>query len=477
LLPRLLLLAAVLLAFGASVTHGFHFDDQTVVHGPQWGAWQTRPLTWLSFEANFRIGQHPAPWHLVNLAAHFAAVLLLYEWLLLAATPAAALLGALIFAVHPIQAEAVAYVYSRATLFSTAFSLACIVLWLRGRRWASLACYALALLSKEDCVTVPLVILLFELFPTKPPGNERRAGLEPRRTGWIAAMVGLAFLAGLRTLLATRVAGSNAGFTAGISPAQYLSMQGFVIVRDLRLLLVPHGFTIDPQIQASLWLALTCWLLIAVSIVFAAREPWRSRGAIFWLCGFILLIPSSSIFPAADLAADHRMYLPMIGFAACAGILLARLPAIAGAAAIIVLILVSAARMSVWSDDRKLWSEAVERAPDKLRPRIQLARAMDPSQALRILQEAQSRYPDNVDLHDELGRVYLQLGQPAAALGEFGQVLGRHPGDPHAINNRGVALQALGQSAAAREDFERALKLNPCFEEARKNLGLAPCAR
>ena len=113
----------VVLAFGASASHGFHFDDYEVVHGASWSEFQTRPITWLSFEANHALGENPILWHLVNLAAHIAAVLLLYELLLLWA-PGAALLAAAIFAIHPIQAESVAYVYSRATLFSTALSLA-----------------------------------------------------------------------------------------------------------------------------------------------------------------------------------------------------------------------------------------------------------------------------------------------------------------------------------------------------------------
>jgi tetratricopeptide (TPR) repeat protein len=463
LLSRLLLAAAVLVAFGASVTHGFHLDDALVIHGPHWTAWQTRPLTWLSFEANYRIGAHPALWHLVNVAAHLAAVLLLYELLLTVAPPFAALLGALVFAVHPIQAEAVAYVYSRATLFSTAFSLAAILFWLRDRRWYALACFALALLSKEDCVTVPLVLLLLD----------RLKG----RMRWLAAMLGLAFLAGVHTLLATRAAGSGAGFTAGISPAHYLLMQGYVIARYLRLLVIPYGFSIDPEIQASLWVCVACWLAIAISIWIAARQPWRSRGGKWWLAGFILLIPSSSIFPATDLAADHRMYLPMLAFATLIGLLLARLPAYATAVPIVVLILISASRMSVWADNGKLWSEAVEQAPDKLRPRLQLARALEPERALGVLEEAHTRFPGDVDVDDEIGRVYLQLGKPEMALAEFGTVLGQRPSDPHAMNNRGVALRAIGQEAAAREDFQRALKIDPCFEEARRNLGLSLCAR
>ena len=456
--PRVLLSVAVLLAYGASVTHGFHFDDYSIVNGPAWTAWQTRPLTYLSFVANARIGTHPALWHMVNVTAHLAVVLLLFELLRRLMTQEAALLGAAVFAVHPIQAESVAYVYSRATLFSTGFSIAAGLLWISGRRWWAVGCFALALLAKEDCATVPLVILLIE---------GRDIG---RNLASFCSLAALALASGVHTLLVTRaVSGSGAGFTAGVSFSTYALDQGYVILRYLRLIVIPYGFTLDPEIQVSIAIAVASWIAVALLILWAAR---KNR---WFLAGLILLIPSSSIFPLADLAADHRMYLPMAAFAGCAGIYLARLPRAIGIIAIILLIGFSSERMMVWASDERLWTEAAERAPDKLRPRLQLARALEPARALRELHEAQLRYPNNAQIDEELGRVYLVQGQPAMALAEFGKVLGQLPDDPHAINNRGVALLSLGQADAAKQDFERALKLNPCLEEARQNLGLASC--
>ncbi len=455
----MLLSVAVLLAYGASVTHGFHFDDYSIVNGPVWAAWQTRPLTYLSFAMNARIGTHPALWHLVNVLTHLLVVLLLFELLRKRVTREAALLGAAVFAVHPIQAESVAYVYSRATLFSTGFSIAACLLWTRGRRWGAVGCFALALLSKEDCATVPLVILLFE-------GKHIRGKFTS-----LGSMLALALASGVHTLLVTRsLAGSGAGFTAGISPSVYALAQGYVILRYLRLIILPYGFTIDPEINLSLALAILSWIALALLTAWAARKhKW-------FLAGLILLIPSSSIFPLADLAADHRMYLPMAAFAGCAGIYLARLPRAAGIIAIALLTGISSQRMMVWASDERLWTEAVERAPEQLRPRIQLARSLEPPRALQELRNAQQRYPNSTEIDEELGRVYLKQGQPALALAEFGKVLGQKPDDPHAINNRGVALLSLGQADAAKQDFERALKFAPCLREARANLGLPPCA-
>ncbi len=465
--PRALLSVAVLLAFGASATHGFHFDDYSLIHGPAWTAWQTRPVTWASFLVNSRVSSHPALWHLVNLAAHLGAVLLLYELFLTRLSPSAALLGAAVFAVAPIQAESVAYVYSRATLFSTAFSIATCLLWVRNRRWWAVGVFALALLSKEDCATVPLVILLFE-------AAHGRAGMRKKLVP-MGAMLLLAGFVAIATLQATLVTpGSGAGFSAGVSPGSYLLDQGFVILRYLRLVIVPYGFTIDPEIHVSPTAAIASWAVLAGLAALAARD---ARNNLWFVAGLILLIPSSSVVPLADLAADHRMYLPMAAFAAGAGLWLARLPRFGGLAVILLLIGLSAGRMSVWASDKTLWTEAVERAPGKLRPRIQLARAVEPPQALEVLMKAAAMHPGDVDVNQAMGRVYLQMGQPQLALAEFGQVLGRRPDDAHAMNNRGAALLAMGQNEAAKQDFERALKKDPCLAEARQNLGLPPCSQ
>lgn len=468
--PRLLLCVAVLLAFGSSITHGFHFDDFAVLNGPHWTAWQTRPLTWLTFELNSLGGTHPALWHAVNLAVHVVCVLALYQ-LLSEIDPAIAFVSAALFAVHPIQAEAVAYVYARATLISTMFSLGSLLLWIREHRWWAVVCFAAALLGKEDAVTLPLALLLIMEWDPWRSASKRIAA---RTAAPIATMLALSLTLGIRTLLATQhTAGSGAGFSSPVGWTHYLLEQGPVILRYLRLLFIPYGFTIDPSIQFSAAACAAAWLLLALIVFVVTRTP----AAKWVLAGLILLIPSSSVFPAADLAADHRMYLPMIAFAPAIGTALIRLPKLAPLAAVIALILVSAERMSVWASDEALWTEAMRRAPEKLRPQLQLARTLPPKQALTLLQRAEATHPANPEVEAELGRTYLALGDPQSALQQFGLVLAQKPEDATAVNNRGVALRALGQSEVAEQDFRRALKLEPCMVEARRNLGWKPCSR
>src|SRR5580658_11259134 len=112
---RLILVAAALAAFGASLGSGFHFDDYAIFADrfltsstgwlDVWSLRQTRPLTYLSFWLNYQLGRtDPLGYHLVNLALHIGAVLLAYECLRRLIDERAALVAAALFAVHPFQA-------------------------------------------------------------------------------------------------------------------------------------------------------------------------------------------------------------------------------------------------------------------------------------------------------------------------------------------------------------------------------------
>jgi Tfp pilus assembly protein PilF len=160
----------------------------------------------------------------------------------------------------------------------------------------------------------------------------------------------------------------------------------------------------------------------------------------------------------------------MIGFAACLGILLERVRPVYLAPLLLALVYLSFVRTEVWRSEESLWTDAVQKAPAKVRPRIQLARAVEPQRALEILEQARSIAPDNPQIPSEAGRVYLSLGKPVEALPEFGRALALQPGNADALNNRGAALLALGQKDAAVQDFERALARDPCQFNALLNL-------
>lgn len=455
------MLTAALAAFGASLGSGFHFDDYAIFSDASlqstrgwleiWSLRQTRPLTYLSFWLN---GRDPVAMHAVNLLLHLTAVLLAFECLRRLLPERVALIAAAIFAVHPLQAESVDYIWGRSIVLAAVFCFASMLAWITGRRWLAVALFAAALLAKEEVAAFPVFLLILDHRRDRPK---------------IAIMLALALAAGLRVIYATAVTpGAPAGVQAGITPWHYFLAQGVVIWRYIRMLAVPFGFTVDPEIAVPpVAVGLAGWAAIGLGLAVAPLGKLRP-----WLAGaVVLLLPSSSIFPAADLAADRRMYLPLFAFAAAGAMLMARahwrwVPVTAVAAFAVL----GMARTQVWLSDERLWREAVEAAPDKVRPRIQLSRNVPPAEGLQLLAGARRLAPNDPSVAAETGKALLASGQPAQALSEFGRALALAPRDANNYNNRGVALAALGQDAAARLDFQRALALDPALAAARDNL-------
>jgi hypothetical protein len=415
-----------------------------------WSLSRTRPLTNLTFWLNYQVGgRDPLGYHAVNLLLHLGAVLVAYSCLRRLVSKRAAWVAAAIFAVHPLQAQSVDYVWSRNTLLSTLLCLAALFTWLQGRHWIAVLWFGAALLARESVATFPLALLLLDRKDLKP----------------IGAMAGLAAAAGAHRLL---VLAHAPGGGSGISTGHYLLAQGRVILRYLRLLIVPYGFTIDPDIRIPpLWLGVLAWAAVLALAWLAWKRKW------LWpLAGLVLLLPRASIFASPDLALDSRMYFPLFAFAAAVAVLLERwnVPAPAAAALVGVLAILSISRTAIWASDEALWREAVKRAPEKVRPRIQLARDLRASDALEVLAAARRMAPQDPRIAAETGRVLLSQGQAEAALEEFSHAVAADPHNAQNFNGRGVAFGMLGQTAAARADFVRALELDPGLEEARENL-------
>jgi protein O-mannosyl-transferase len=464
----ILLLAVA--AFGTALQAPFHLDDFSLFQNPSITnpeGWkdvfrldQTRPLTWFSYWANYQLaGTNPVLWHAVDLVLHLLATCLVFDCLRRILPREAAIIASAIFAVHPIQTESVVYVFARGTEMATLFSLLVLREWLKGRHWLAVLWFIPALLAKEECVSLPLFLALLHLSISR-----NRREFAP-----VGVMLLLSLAAGLRVLFALSVTpGAYAGQNIAISPLAYLGSQGYAILRYLQLLIVPYGFTIDPDIPlAPQWWA---WIIL-IGLIALSFRYFRAAGPGFWfLGGLVLLIPSSSIFPAIDLAADRRMYLPLVAFAACLALLLQRVPRPVLAGIAVALLAISYTRVHVWSSNQALWREAMYYAPNKIRPRIQLARHVESTEAIRLLSETKNFAARDPQVASELGRVLLEANRPVEALREFGLALAQNPNSPQFLTNRGVALAALGQNQAAADDFVRALERDECFFEANLNL-------
>jgi tetratricopeptide (TPR) repeat protein len=296
-------------------------------------------------------------------------------------------------------------------------------------------------------------------------------------------------LAAARLFYAGRVTeGSGFAFNLGpITPTTYLLTQARSFWEYARLVAVPadlnfdRDFTLSTGFDTSTWLA---WIALAVAILAAGVGLRKQRHLYWFLGGLLLLAPTSSFVPLADLIAERRMYLPLVSFSLFLGFVLdwalKNAPGgsrrFAPVALALVLTAVSFGRSRVWQNEESLWRNTVAKSPGKARPKLQLARALAEKgpaatpERLALLQQAREIAPENPDVALELGVFQLQSGSPAEALAEFERAVAAEPGDAQIQANRGAALYLLGRLPEAEAALQQALKLDACNFDARNNL-------
>ena len=349
-------LLVVLVAVGTfanSVLNGFAYDDNTILEGnpvvtegrvfdaltsPYWpqvvnGAGLYRPVTLSSFALEWRLWNgHPAGFHLVNLAVHTAVSLLVFLLILEVSATLPALVGAALFAAHPVHSEAVANVVGRAELYSALFVLgACLIFWKgRGlsspRRVARLlgigALYMVGLGSKEMAATLPALLVLMALFR-----SEKGRITDRVRTDLPIFLLTGALLAafmGARFLMLGSFSGEEpAPALMGLSAGQRVLTSLAVWPQYFRLLVFPLDLVVD-YAPAVLFPALT-WgpdvvlgLFMILSAATATIFLWpRERLVAFGIAWFgIAILPVTNLLiPTGVLLAERTLYLPSVGLA------------------------------------------------------------------------------------------------------------------------------------------------------------------
>lgn len=386
--PLAWLLLATALAYLNALAAGFQFDDFNIIVDNHrvhtlaaWWAQMpgTRPLLKLSYTLNWISGFGVAGFHAINLLLHLLNVALLWRLSRYFPRPStwtnpqiglARLLLTLLFALHPVQTEAVTYVSGRSMLLMSSFGLAALLCWLEaGQRarpaaWRLLALllFAAAILSKEVAVVLPLALLLL-------PG-QRRVRIVPLALFVTAALLVLFFLFGYQRLLTLPL---PRGLTAN------LASEANALYYLLGQLFRPHALNIDPDLPE---LAGWSWLLAiqAAGIASAVMLAWTQRRQRPWLAFgigwfLLLLLPTHSLIPRQDLASERHLYLSAIGLYWLAGIGLAAVAAqwawSARTALIVLLALTGAAftasRNQDYRDEISLWQATVQLSPGKAR--------------------------------------------------------------------------------------------------------------
>jgi tetratricopeptide (TPR) repeat protein len=479
-LPIFLLLAAGLIAYWNSFDAPFEFDDFSTIQSNssvQFGdsfaripsnLW-FRTLLYMTFAANYAVGgQNVWGYHLVNFLLHLLTALLIFvlaKEIFSRARPPfpadiSAFLASAFFLLHPIQTESVTYISSRSELLSTFFYLLGFLLFVRTRpekigfRFSLIiaAILALALGVKETTISLPAALLAYDFIFIS--NGEIRSVLSRWRfhltfvAGGLAAAVYLVTFGNLR--------GSVGAAAAGIEPFSYFLTELRVIVRYIRIILVPTGLNLaydfpisdNPLDLRVILSALLLLGLLGLAWWLRKRQPILSFS-ILWF--FVTLAPTSSFFPINDVIFEHRLYLPMVGlclsFPVLFGVLTFRSShqrkadgeasrdpgtrtigwstGVVSSAILLALLTGTILRNEVWRDETRLWSDVISKSPDAGRGYIGLAWAYykraDYQKALEITQAGLIKAKDSPNSRENRFRFYSNMGQIYFDLGRYAE--------------------------------------------------------
>ena len=273
-----------------------------------------RPVLALSYTLQWISGAGPFGFHCFNLAVHALAVVLVWRLCLRLVGTVPALVGALIFAVHPVQTEAVTYVIGRSALLSTVFYLSGLLLWSgdRRRRLLALAALVLALGCKETAITWPMALVLVEM--AAAPTDGWRAAFRRTRPAWIVAGLGLLLLLAsqrYRDLLSfsLQLRAPLANLPSGVQAIGYL-VSRLVLIRRLSIdpaLVPPAGWSVPLALGGAS-------IVVVAGLAVALVRRWTVAAfAVLWF--LLQLLPTASLIARTDVVSERHLYPALLGVA------------------------------------------------------------------------------------------------------------------------------------------------------------------
>ncbi len=506
LLALLVILGAGLLTYSNSFHGEFALDDLPAItdnrtiqftdRNSVWNGWKAalhppnegqtvtnRPLVNLSFAANFRWnvnrgrdGLDPWGYHATNLAIHLLAGLALFGLIrralelpkLRAFWPgesvSLALAATLLWMLHPLQTESVTYVAQRAESLMGLFFFITFYCFVRGSQrlaglWLPLAvvsCF-IGVFCKEVMITAPVMILLFDLIFIADKPRDAWFRRWPAYLMFLLAMAVqaiFAFFAGTR--------GGSAGFGTGLTWYDYAMAQFPAILHYLRLVVWPHPLVLyygesEDQIRNNPGLNPAGILAMIAIIALVGLTIWllwkRPRLGFLGAWFFIILAPSSSVIPiTTEIAAEHRLYLPLAALAVLAAL-----------------------GLRVWLGRPFFWAVA---SLALALGAVTYARNLDYHNGLHLWQDSAAKRPDIARSHDNFGISLINAGRFQEAVQEFQTAIKLRPIYPDCENNLGNALASLGQNEEAAKHYLLAIpRLSRAVDRAEALYNLANAER
>ena len=484
------------------------------------------PLTWLSHMLDFSLfGPDPGPQHLVNAGLHAANGVLLFlalRALSEALWPSA--LAAALFALHPLRAESVAWLIERKDVLSGLFWMLALLAYAAFARRPSGARYALVgaaivlgLMSKTMLVSLPVVLLLLDLWPlerlrlVRRSLPERAGGRSPavaggnvRRPLPVARLVleklplvAISAAAAGLTVLAQRSMGAFRSLDQ-VSPAWRVvnaplaySTYLYQTLWPTRLAAIyPHPAMIaGTPLGDYLWLAAGAAVLLATVTVLcvaaARRRPYLLVG---WLWYLVTLVPVVGVVQVGQQShADRYTYLPTIGVYvmvawglrdAIARWPRLRVPAVSGGALVLIaLAALSWGQIGSWQSSRRLFEHAIAVTQDNYYAQQTLGNALllsgELEPARRHIEEALRIKPDSAYALEQLGDVLERRGDRGAAAEAYEKAVHLSWKSLYARYHLAAIRRAEGKLEAAIELWTAALQYDPDNAQLRFDLGTA----
>ncbi|MCK9419639.1 MAG: tetratricopeptide repeat protein [Nitrospirae bacterium] len=529
----LLLFATTVAVYWPAVNHEFiNYDDPAYVTGNahvrtgftyenlRWaftttlmGNWN--PVTWLSHMADMHLyGLNPRGHHLTSVILHGLTTLLLF--IFLNRTTGAvwrSVLVALIFSLHPLRVESVAWVSERKDVLSAFFFMTTLLAYAFYverqsimRYLVIMVSFALGLMAKPMLVTLPFLLLLLDYWPfcrfdagqhkPLPHGSGKPAYALATR----ASIVRL-FSEKVPLLLLSAVFSGIAVYAQKDAKA-LLSLPAYPVMQRISNAFLAYmnylGKTFRPLDLAVLYplpghilvthaiLAFVFLAGISVACIwFARRYPFLLTGW-FWFVGS--LVPVIGLIQVGLQAmADRYTYIPSIGLA----ILLVwgaaettssvrhRTMLMTAASCVLVLLLAISARIQLkyWENSIALFTHTVAVTENNYVAHTNLGDAFDKQgrygEAMRQYGEALRIKPDEAFVYDKMATDFDIVGRLDDAVAYYGKSLQLDPGNARVHNNLGITLIRRGSAGEAIQHFSQAVQLDPGLGDAHYNLGLA----
>jgi len=482
------------------------------------------PLTWMTLGLDYVLwGMNPLGYHLTNLLLHAANAVLFYfvAFRILglglpdpgdrrqAELVLSAGFAALVFAIHPLRVESVAWVTERRDVLSGLFYLSAILIYLRtcergergrGWYWAAVGLFACALLSKSMVVNLPIVLLILDVYPLRRLGGAIGWWSEPARRVYVekipfvllaTAAAAIAVMAQLSVHAAASLAQLSVPGRVAVS-AYGLSFYLWKMVVPLNLSpLYPLSPIVNPWAMPFVLSYTMVLAITAIALALRRRVPGLPAA---WSAYVVVLLPVLGIFQSGpQIAADRYTYLASLGWAILAGACLlfcwrisrtsttgtpTTLP-IAGVAICVVagLGVLTWNQVQIWHDSERLWTYTVAIHPNSSLAQFSLGIVLSaqgkPTEAIEHFQKGLQLRPDEPSAHTNLGVALIQQGKLADAIEHFRQAVRIYPDDALAHTNWGSALIDLGKPSEAIEHFQQALRIHPDDALAHTNWGSA----